>query len=535
MATKLLTKGRKRIAQGPRLEPLARNAFRVLGLSASASQGEIYERATALRLAHELGVEKSFGGDLAWLGTLSRAEADVRDALGRLADPPQRIAERLFWFHTVPEIEPPATTAQLWEAVGSLLRAETPSARHDAALLALAALARLDPAFEERGAWARVYSLWRDVLEGEEFWSLLVASDLRGEFEQLANHGEAGALRARTPRLLTAHVAERARQAVARDDFETAARALGVLRAASLPGALLGEYENAALGPVEDRAEAVCDESFGVTPLFYTGDDPTVKRKRYFDQAWKNFHWRVKPHLARFLLLAGPRSHALRRSCERAAESLNGLADAYGRYGFPKQGRHVYRQARNLAPPGSAALLSAEEGLRALDPAASALAYDEPAYAAALAAELADMSVPKGLFDDDEPLAPPPVGDGETLLGCLGQMVFYALVVGGCLLLNECGVINTRRPRPALPTMNFNYNAPRIVIPPMLEYPPVNIPPLRTPTPPKKTRRRQRPAGGQTNVNDSTTDAPPIPPPTTTTRAPPAVRARPSPGATPKN
>jgi hypothetical protein len=461
----------------------------------------------------------------------------VRDALGRLADPPQRILERLFWFHALPAVEPPAKTAQIREAVDGLLRAETPSARHDAALLSLAALWRLDPGFKERDAWARAYALWRDVLEREEFWSLLVASDLKGEFEQLANHGEVKALRARAPRLLTSRVAERAREAVGRDDFETAGRALAVLRAAALPEALLGEYENAVLGPVEDRADKVCDDAVGMAPLFYVGDDPGIKRKHYFDEAWKNFHWRVKPFLGRFLLLAGPQSHSLRRACERAAEKLNELAAAYNRYEFREQSRHVYRQARALAPPSSAALAAAEEGLRALDPAAALPAYGETEYAAALAAELADLSVPRKLFDG-EVLVPESGGWDGTVGGCVGQMVFYALMVGGCFLLNECGVINTRRSRPTLPSpptinYNFNYNAPRIVIPPMPNLEPVNISP-RTPQP-KTTRRRQRPAREQPKGNEGgPSDAPP---PTETNAAPRTGRASPTPapGGPPKN
>ncbi|MDQ3803639.1 MAG: hypothetical protein M3416_07400, partial [Acidobacteriota bacterium] len=72
---------------GARLEPVARSAFRTLGLTASASQAEVFEAAEALRLALKLGVEKKFDGDLAWLGSVARAEADVRDATGRLSDP----------------------------------------------------------------------------------------------------------------------------------------------------------------------------------------------------------------------------------------------------------------------------------------------------------------------------------------------------------------------------------------------------------------------------------------------------------------
>ncbi len=534
MATKFLTKGRKRDEPGRQLEPLARNAFRTLGLAASASQSEIHERATALRLAHKLEVEKAFDADLPWLGPFTRTEADVRDALSRLADPPLRILERLFWFHTIPTIEPPAKTAQLWEAVDTLLRTESPSARHDAALLSLAALQRLDPGFKNQEAWARAYALWREVSEREEFWSLLLATDLRGEFEQLANYGEVKDLRARAPRLLTAAIAERARAAVARDDFETGARALGVLRAASLPAALLNEYENAALGPVEDRAETICVEAFGNASLIYVGDDAKVRGKHYLDEAWKNYHWRVKPYLARFLLLAGAESHALRRACEQAAQNLNVLGAGYNRYDYRQQSLHVYRQARSLAPPGSLALAAAEEGLRALDPAATPFAYGEPGYAAALAAELADRLVPPKLFDGEVFVAVSG-GETDTVGGCLGQFAFYFVAVALCFLLNKCGVINTRRSVTPPPSFNFNYNAPRIVIPPMPNLEPINIPPPLT-TPPKRTRRGQRPANVRTKGNENVeTGAPPLPQPTTTTRAPRREATSPTPGGSPKN
>jgi hypothetical protein len=531
VATKFLTKGRRKEEPGRQPEGLARNAFRTLGLPASASQGEIHERATALRLAHKLGVEKAFDADLPWLGPFTRAEADVRDALGRLADPPRRILERLFWFHAVPTSEPPAKAAQLPEAVESLLRAETPSARHDAALFSVAALQRLDPGFEERDAWERAYALWGEVWGRDEFWSLLVASDLKGEFEQLANYGEVRALRERAPRLLTAPVAERARAAVARGDFEEGARALGVLRAASLPAALLGEYEDAALGPVEDRAVTICEEAFGIVGLYYGGEEQTLRHKYYFDEAWKNFHWRVKPFLARFLLLAGAESRSFRRSCECAAENLNVLSEGYARHGFGRQSLHLYGQARTLAPPGSAAHAAAEEGLRSLDPSAVPSASGEPEYAAALAAELTDMSVPPKLFEGG---VPPSAAEGgnDSVEGCASHVAFYAFVVALCFLLNKCGVINTRRSVTLPPpSFNFNYNAPRIVIPPMPKLEPLNIPPLTTPTPAKKARRGQRPASSQRKAGGGVgTEALPTPPPTTTTGAP-----RPAPGGTPKD
>src|SRR5689334_19738484 len=76
-------------------EPAARDAFRALGLGARASQAEVFDAASGLRLALKVGVRKTFEGDAAWLGEVARKESDVRDATGRLSEPVQRARERL--------------------------------------------------------------------------------------------------------------------------------------------------------------------------------------------------------------------------------------------------------------------------------------------------------------------------------------------------------------------------------------------------------------------------------------------------------
>ncbi len=91
-------------------EPAARDAFRVLGLGARAAHPEVFDAASALRLALKVGVRKTFEADAAWLGEVARKESDVRDAVGRLSEPGQRARERLFWFHLAP---PPAAVSNL--------------------------------------------------------------------------------------------------------------------------------------------------------------------------------------------------------------------------------------------------------------------------------------------------------------------------------------------------------------------------------------------------------------------------------------
>src|SRR4028119_216755 len=110
------------------LTPLADNAFRLLGLSAQATQKEIYASASSLRRAVKLGVEPpSAPHQIACLGALQHTENSVRDALSRLADPAQRIYERLFWFFAPQHVAAELSFAALEESLERFRAAPPPS------------------------------------------------------------------------------------------------------------------------------------------------------------------------------------------------------------------------------------------------------------------------------------------------------------------------------------------------------------------------------------------------------------------------
>lgn len=447
-----------------RFEPLALSAFRTLGLPATASQSEVFEAASALRLGLQLGVEKRFDGDLAWLAPTRRAESDVRDALGRLADPPRRAAERLFWFHGDSKAPRPASLAGLRRDADALAAGGGPAARHDAALLLLAALHALDPQFNEPAAWADAFRLWREEVGREEFWSLLVAADLKGEFEQALTFGEAAALRAETPRLVSKAVADAAVRAAVGEDYALAGRALAVLRAAALPPPLLDEYENETLGPVEERADDLCGAALLWARLF--ARDAAVlpsARKRYFDQSLHKFDREVRPELLKFLEAAGPHSFHLRRALRHAAGMLVELAGHYREEGWADQAVHVYGAARALAPPGAAEAAEAEEGLRAMGAGAELNERAEEEYAAGLAAELRARRPPAKLFESDVETR---AKHGGPFHGCFLYAVLYAVMIVFVFGLHFLGVIDLKRSSSSRPgfsnfnSFNFNYRVP---------------------------------------------------------------------------
>lgn len=516
-------------------EPAARDAFRVLGLGAEAAQGEVFDAAASLRLALKVGVRKTFEGDAAWLGEVARKESDVRDAVGRLSEPKQRARERLFWFNLPAPPAQVSTTAELTAAVEELLKRvpvrpfnsdedggvrladEAASALHDAALLALAGLVRLDPTLREVEVWARALRLWRRLFECEEFWSLLVALDLKGDYEQAVTFGEVTELRRAAPRIVYAHAAARARDAVVRDELREAARALELLRGAELPATLLREYEQETVGPAEDKLTEELDTAFCWVGISGFDLKPAAERRNHCNDAWRRFE-RLRPRLADFARLAGPDSFYARRVFEHAASKLFKLAVLFEEIQRTQEALFVCLKARALAPPDSEELADIDAKLAALGAVGELRERSQGEYEAALARELEDAREPPKLFRDD------PKG-GKTLdsftrkrdvPGCLTSVAFWLLMVGVGVGLKACGVINTRPTRtpiellPALnvrPNLNFNVNVNyNINIPP-----PLNLSPYTEPPRGKRKRRTPR--------NDN---APPLPPPTTSERELPA-------------
>ena len=466
--------------------PVGRSAFRLLGLAASASEREVFDAAASLRLALKLGVEKRFEADARWLGPLARGESEVRDALGRLSDPTSRAAERVLWFHA-----PPAAGVDSLDG----LRARSDALRgaggwwaaHDAALLMLAGVSRLDPTLGAPAAWAEAFGLWRALWEAEEFWSLLVAADLLGEYEQLVTYGEVKALRGRVPRLVSEPLAERAKTAAVRGEMTFCRRALAVLRGAGLPTALVEEYENDILGPLEDHLQEECDAVFSAAETF-SASRTRHERASLYNSAWRGFEYGFKPGLAAFVAAGGEESPFVRRALARAAMKLSELSAKYRTNEQTAPGLELLKRAARLAPPGSDARLQIEEQLRALAPEAVGAAGAE--YRTALAEELAArVDPPRAPAAVRAPPAPAK-GLRDDPAGCLSKVVIWLLLLGGCFALIRCGVVNLRPARRSLPpalyniNYNFNYNS---IVPPSL-------------TNTTRERRKTRRPG---NVNDS--------------------------------
>jgi hypothetical protein len=513
--------------------PAGRSAFRALGLAATAAQGEVFDAASAVRLALKLGVRKTFESDAAWLfGPAAREESDVRDAVGRLSEPAERARERLFWFHGAAAHAPASSVAGLTREVDALL-ADVPAdpegarpsdgqaaALHDAALLALAGVVRLDPALREGEAWARAFRLWRRLFGCEEFWSLLVAADLKGDYEQPVTFGEVEALRLGAPRVVSGHVAALAGTAARGGELPLAARALNLLRGAGLPLTLLQEYENDVVGPAEDAAIEELDKAFAWVGGAGFAGRTAATRRNYCNEAWRKFE-ALRPRLAEFAALSRADSYPARRVFEHAASKLFRLAVAFEEAARPQEALFVCHTARLLAPDGSEILPDVDAKLAALGVFEELRERSPAEYGEGVRRALDNASAPWKLFRNtakgDRTVGS--FSNKSDAPGCLTSMAFWLAMVTACFGLQWCGVINMRSTRTPInsfpplnlsPNLNFNHLNMNYNIPP-----PLNLRPYAEP-PPKGTRRPGGRKRRQPNGNDS--DVPPPPP--STERAP---------------
>jgi hypothetical protein len=484
---------------GHQFRPLTYNAYRILGLSCSASQKEIFEAASSLRRALKLGVRKSFAEDLTWLGPVGRTEMDVHDALSRLANPAQRIYERLFWFYNVREAAHVQRLDDLKPAVDQLIRTESASGLHDAALLSLAVALRLSPAIEDGGVWRQALMLWKGVLEAKDFWSLLMSSDLKGDFEQLVTFAEIKELRQRSLQLITAPVADVARDAAARKDYNTCRRALMVLRESMLPLKLVARYENDILGPIEDELTALCDEVFQPVRFNFEFGFNSQPRKLTCDQTFYKYNQELKPRLKRFLDLAGAGSLAVYRIFEMAASGLKNLASVYGSAGEEATGVEFYQRAWALAPPGSTVAAEIEEILRSFNRQNYVKTRTNADYYQQLVEELKPLHVqPPGYPAQQASI----VQEKERPLGCSTIAIIFGLALGLGLICNKGGGGSSSHNSnlPAYYNTNFyrpTYNAnvyipqPQFSPPPQIKIEPLIIPSLESGSRRPKVKRRK--------------------------------------------
>jgi hypothetical protein len=266
--------------------------------------------------------------DVPELGTLSRTDADIRAAVGRLASPVQRLADRLFWFHSSIHCQESPPTETKERSNTDLKGAVTK--RHDEALKGLYASLNAGTDTAGTGVWARALRAWCETIADDEYWAVSLAIEEDGAFEPSALPSEVDSLREEAPALAAEPLIVAARDAVARDDAPTAVRIVKVLNDLADTGLWVSTalYDIASLSVERLRTlcRAVHDQ---LRSAVVREQNAGEQNKKPCEAALKRFRTEIQPALTRVLQLI-PEDHELaQQSREEVAVCLSEIATDY--------------------------------------------------------------------------------------------------------------------------------------------------------------------------------------------------------------
>lgn len=242
-------------------EHLAANAYRTLGLSASANQRAIESAARRMRIWPDPHRIPPTPWDLPWLGPIVRTRQEIDRAVARLSEPSSRLEERLQWYHTAaPPPPPPPSPPSAVEPERSPITLESAGARHALAIAALHSASSTDPAVTAPDRWRFVLDELVRFAGSADFgiWIRQVESD--GDFEKRASFSEIDSAIVALPGALAAALAPQAEAALRRDDVPTCTEIVSVLRSAGSLDVVAAPIA-ALLDNLEDAIDAHCRQT----------------------------------------------------------------------------------------------------------------------------------------------------------------------------------------------------------------------------------------------------------------------------------
>lgn len=136
--------------------------------------------------------------------------------------------------------------------MAALAAAYHPGNHHDAAVLALISCFSADADVQDTERWKAMLRMWIAIAADEEFWSAFWDIEQSGGFEPSAARDDFDQLQANALNLVAEPIAELARDAASRRNFDRCRRALEVVRTAGFPLSVAPAVEEEVLGPYED-------------------------------------------------------------------------------------------------------------------------------------------------------------------------------------------------------------------------------------------------------------------------------------------
>jgi hypothetical protein len=334
--------------QPPTRDRLAANAYRTLGLSASAGQAAIEAAARRMRIWADPARVPPTPWDLPQLGPLPRSRSDVEHAVARLVDPASRLEDRLLWYHG------PAVTAATTPAADAEARSDSSVVeRHDRAVGALHAASMTPAGTSDAGLWRRAVTEFNALSESPDYLDWLAGVEAEGDFEKRVSPEEiAASVRALSAAVLAA-VVPHARAALDGDDLPACSALLDLLRAGSRSPETSAPLRGL-LDGLEDALDAHCRQMDAdlrdKLRTNRTAPEPYYPANLGASMDAAVFYLdTIVPTLARIQIVAADDPDRLSRAKSRCADVLTLLALGYEWSGWFVQAERTLLQALDLA------------------------------------------------------------------------------------------------------------------------------------------------------------------------------------------
>ncbi|MDB5322207.1 MAG: hypothetical protein JWN40_3838 [Phycisphaerales bacterium] len=241
-------------------DSLAANAFRTLGLSASASQAAIDAAARRMRIWPDERLIPPTRWDLPWLGPVSRTRSNIERAYATLNEPRSRAEQRLLWYHAHGPVAANADDDQQVPSPGEAADARRLPTFHNEMLRSLHTAYQADAEVTDVARWRRVVERVNRLASRPDYAAWLERLEVEGDFEKRASPAELRAAVQVLPAAIVAALVPKAQAALDRDDANACADIAQILRAAGAGCGASSSPLGLLLDRLEDALERQCSE-----------------------------------------------------------------------------------------------------------------------------------------------------------------------------------------------------------------------------------------------------------------------------------
>ena len=266
------------------------------------------------------------------LGDVPRSEADIRSAVGRLENPASRIADRLFWLHS--------------------LSGTTNSFRNDHDVAFRMMIEVFADQLTEDGIWlwAKALRAWHDVINDDQYWLRISELEIEGGFEPPAFPSEMEELRSKAVEIAAQPLVAGARDALLRGDYTVVQTAMFALEQMSDTGSWVSEaLKGIATTPIE-RFKRICAEVEKDFEQRIIRQPDVVKQNLEPCRAQlARFRSEVEPELSKLNKILPPSYEGVQDSREVAAILLSTIACNFTWADEFIESERLYEEALRLA------------------------------------------------------------------------------------------------------------------------------------------------------------------------------------------